>query len=333
MNEKKNVLIIENDNSIRNSIREALSIDYICSVSSDASKAANIISSKNPELVIFDSGLPGSPCLELLPELHKLHPDTAILVTVTAGDMDTVTFCLQNGATDYIEKPIDVSDIPNRVYQALVKKNLELQLRENQRELEYKLEQEKRKIRLSYLKSIERLISALEDNDKYTQGHSRRVAAISTVIARELKLGRADVEDIHWAGLLHDVGKLAIDQSIRNKPSRLTQEEYCYVMSHAVISLGIVKPLVNRRIEEIIFHHHDRYDGSGLDQKVSGEDIPVGARIIALADAWDAMLSQRAYRPAMSKDQAIAEIVANDGIQFDPMLVDILFKLLDKKAI
>jgi HD-GYP domain-containing protein (c-di-GMP phosphodiesterase class II) len=116
------------------------------------------------------------------------------------------------------------------------------------------------------------------------------------------------MEDLRWGSLLHDVGKIAVDQLIQNKPDKLTQEEYEHIMIHAHVGADIVRPVVNEKIIEMIEHHHDHYDGCGLNQVVAGEDIPLAARILAVADAFDALTSDRPYRPAMSRKKALDEI-------------------------
>ena len=140
-------------------------------------------------------------------------------------------------------------------------------------------------------------------------------------IGRELDLSSDEMENLRWGSLLHDVGKIAVSQLIQNKSGKLTPEEYEHIMIHAHVGAGIVKPVVNEKVVEMIEHHHDRYDGSGLNQIIVGEDIPLAARILAVADAFDAMISDRPYRSAMSTEEALGEIRRCAGIQFDPVVV------------
>ncbi len=167
---------------------------------------------------------------------------------------------------------------------------------------------------------MQTLVFALEANDRNTAGHSQRVTRTALSISEKIGLPASELDDIHWAALLHDVGKIAVDQRVLNKPGKLTPEEYRHVMTHAVIGPSIVKPLVNERVVASIYHHHDRYDGSGLDQVVVGEDIPLGARILAVADSFDAMTSDRPYRAALSAEEALKEIRRCSGSQFDPAI-------------
>ena len=181
-------------------------------------------------------------------------------------------------------------------------------------------------IRKISLGAIEALVTALEAKDKYTGGHSRRVTEIALALGNELGLSAGDMEGLRWGSLLHDVGKIAIDQRVQNKPGKLTDEEYEHIMTHARIGADIVRPIVNGKIVEMIEHHHDHYDGSGLHQITGGNDIPLEARILAVADALDAMTSDRPYRPAMSIAEAIDEIKRCAGTQFDPDVVTALLK-------
>jgi len=183
--------------------------------------------------------------------------------------------------------------------------------------------------RLFYLSVMDTLVYALEAKDKYTAGHSQRVAELSVAIGKELKLPADELEDLHWGALLHDIGKIAVDQAIQNKKGKLTSEEYQQVMIHVDIGAKIVRWLTNTRTVEMIKNHHCHYDGKGAEESLTGKDIPLGARIIALADAYDAMTSDRPYRGALSAKDAIAEVRRCTGSQFDPMVVSAFSRVVD----
>jgi HD-GYP domain-containing protein (c-di-GMP phosphodiesterase class II) len=148
-----------------------------------------------------------------------------------------------------------------------------------------------------------------------------------------MKLTTQELEDLRWAALLHDVGKIAVDPDILNKPSELTSTEYRHIMTHAIIGPNLVKPFVNEKVVEIISHHHDHFDGGGLDQTIRGKEIPLGARIVALADAYQAMTSDRPYRKALSRLDAIEEIQWYSGTQFDPVIANIMINVIQQQQL
>jgi putative nucleotidyltransferase with HDIG domain len=147
------------------------------------------------------------------------------------------------------------------------------------------------------------------------------VTDIALAIGKELDLSAQEMEDLRWGSLLHDIGKIAVDQAVQNKPGKLTREDYEHIMTHVHVGAEIVRPVVNQKITEMIEHHHDRYGGGGLHQVIAGDAIPLGARILAIADAFDAMISDRLYRSAMSITDIVEEIKCCAETQFDPMVV------------
>ena len=265
--------------------------------------------------------MPGKSGIELLPEIKSDYPDTAVIMATAVTDITVAIQCLKQGADDYLCKPFNLEEVSLAVQRALEKRRLKLELREYQQFLEEKVEEQTGEIRKIFLGAIEALVSALEAKDRYTGGHSRRVTEIALALGNELGLSAQDMEDLRWGSLLHDIGKIAVDQLIQNKPDRLTPEEYEHIMIHVHVGADIVRPVVNGKITEMIEHHHDHYDGSGLHQVIAGNDIPLGARILAVADAFDAMISDRPYRSAMSITEIVEEIKRCAGTQFDPIVV------------
>jgi len=321
--QRETLLIVDDELTIRKILCRKLSDDgYQCEEASDAEQTLNKLQAVPIALVILDIKLPGRPGTELLPQIKSTYPDTAVIMATAVTDMKTAVECLKRGADDYLTKPFNMDEVSLAVERALDKRRLQLEIREYQTYLEEKIEEQTNELRKLFLGSIEALVSALEAKDKYTGGHSRRVTDIALAIGKELGLSLQDMEDLRWASLLHDVGKIAIDQLIQNKPAKLTPEEYEHIMTHTRVGADIVRPVVGEKITRIIEHHHDHYDGSGLLQFVAGNDIPLGARIIAIADAFDAMISDRPYRAALSVADAINEIKRCSGTQFDPMVVN-----------
>lgn len=205
-----------------------------------------------------------------------------------------------------------------------------VELKQQTTQLKQEIAERKRaeeEFRALSLSAIESLVYALEAKDKYSAGHSRRVADIAIAIGKRMNLSANDLEDLRCSSLLHDVGKIAVEQFVQNKPGALTPDEYKHVMTHVKAGTDIVKPIVNEKVVELIEHHHDHYDGGRRHQLVAGEIIPLGARIIAVADAFDAMTSDRPYRSTMSAADAITEIQKCIGTQFDPIVVETFLKI------
>ncbi len=183
-----------------------------------------------------------------------------------------------------------------------------------------------------YLSTIEVLATAIDAKDPYTQGHSRRVTQYSVAIAEEVNLDRKEIENVRYAGLLHDVGKIGINDSIIRKPSRLTDEEYAIIKRHPEIGAKILKPVdfLSAKVPGVL-HHHEYYDGRGYPDHLAGEDIPLIGRIICVADAFDAMTTNRPYRKGLSVNVAIGELKKFSGKQFDPKCVEAFLKAFEKK--
>jgi putative nucleotidyltransferase with HDIG domain len=324
---RETLLIVDDEAAIRKLLHLKLSREgYQCDEADNAEQALNMLETSPIALVILDIKMPGKSGIDFLPEIKSGFPDTAVIMATAVNDIDVAIQCLKRGADDYICKPFNLEEISLAVQRALEKRRLQLELREYQQFLEEKVEEQMIETRKLFLGAIEALVSALEAKDKYTGGHSRRVTEIALALGKELGLSTRDMEDLRWGSLLHDVGKIAIHQVIQNKPGSLTREEYEHIMTHAQIGAHIVRPVVNGKIVEMIERHHDHYDGTGLHQVIVGSDIPLGARILAVADAFDAMISDRPYRAAMSVTEAIDEIKRCADTQFDPVVVTAFLK-------
>jgi len=322
LDQQETLLIVDDEAAIRKLLCQKLSKEgYQCEEANAAEQILNTLATSPIALVILDIKMPGKSGIELLPEIKSDYPDTAVIMATAVTDINVAIQCLKQGADDYLCKPFNLEEVSLAVQRALEKRLLKLELREYQQFLEEKVEEQTGEIRKIFLGAIEALVSALEAKDKYTGGHSRRVTEIALALGNELGLSAQDMEDLRWGSLLHDIGKIAIDQLIQNKPDRLTPEEYEHIMIHAHVGADIVRPVVNGKITEMIEHHHDHYNGSGLHQVIAGNDIPLGARILAVADAFDAMISDRPYRSALSITEAIDEIKRCACTQFDPDVV------------
>lgn len=321
------VLIVDDEELVRRTIRKSLASEgFICYEAESAEKAMECMRSRPAEVVILDIKMPGKTGKELLPEISSVFPDTAIIMATADVEPTTIVECLKNGARDYITKPFTAEQITEGIRTVLEKQRMEYELKERRGRLEGKVEEQTAELQKLFVGAIESLVVALEAKDKYTAGHSRRVTDMAVLIGQAMGLSGDDLEDLRWAALLHDIGKIGIDPSVLNKPDKLTTDEYRYILNHTNIGSGIVRSLVNEKIAAIIKHHHDRYDGGTPDQQARGDAIPLGARILALADTYDAMTSDRPYRSALPAAKALEEIKRCRGSQFDPEVVRAFLK-------
>ena len=321
---REGILIVDDEELVRKLLHQKLSGEgYQCQEASSAAQALDELKSNPVELVILDIKMPGKSGMELLPELRVRYPDTAVIMATAIADTGTAIRCMRGGAYDYITKPFNLDEVVLSAGRALEKRRLELENRDYQQHLEQRVEEQARKIRASFINAITALAYALEAKDIYTSGHSQRVTEISVAIARELGMPQDSIDKIRLAGLVHDIGKIGVRESVLNKPSRLTDEESEHIKSHCQAGEHILTPIVeDEEILKAVRHHHERYDGMGYPDGLRGEQIPLGARILAVADAFDAMTSERPYRPAMSDQAACAEIERCKGTQFAAEVAD-----------
>jgi putative two-component system response regulator len=325
---KESILLVDDEDAIRYILNKGLAMrGYICDEAEDAEQALVKLEVKPTDLVILDINMPGRLGNEVLPEMTSRFPETAVIMASGVSDPSIIAQCIKDGAQDYINKPFRFEQVLQSVGIALDKRNLELEIQHYRHGMGEKPKKQIVEIRKLFLNAIEALVYNLEARDKYTTAHSREVTKIALAMGNQLGLSSGEMDDLRWASLLHDVGKIAVDPNILNKTSELTSSEYRHIMTHAVVGPSLIKPFVNDGVIEIISHHHDHYDGSGLDQLVLGEDIPLGARIVAVADAFQAMISNRPYRGALSKEDALNEIISCRGSQFDPAAVDVFVGL------
>ena len=188
------------------------------------------------------------------------------------------------------------------------------------------------KMRKMYLETIRALAAAIDAKDPYTKGHSERVAETSVVLAQELNLSGRDIENIEYTALLHDIGKIGIDDRILGKSSKLSNEEFKKIKEHPIVGAKIIEPVdFLKNSYRVIYHHHEKYNGGGYPDGLKEKDIPLCARIIGVADAYDAMDSDRPYRKKLSKEKILKEFTEQSGKQFDPQIVTALMLILKRE--
>ena len=276
-------------------------------------------------LVLSDLRMPKMDGFELLQAIRVRFPDVAVVMITAVADVESAVNCLGIGAADYVIKPYQLEDVRARVAQALDKRRLILENRAYRESLEEQVAEQARRLEELFLNSVQSLAEALELKDPYTRGHSVRVSHYSTVIARQMGLDGEMLRQIELGGHVHDLGKIGVRESVLNKPSRLTPDEYEHIMTHPLLGWRVLSPLLGDTPHalNIVRSHHERYDGRGVPDGLAGEAIPLEARIAAAADSLDAMTSDRPYRASeMTLEMALTEIQRCSGTQFDPTVVD-----------
>jgi putative two-component system response regulator len=326
--ELQTVLIVDDEASIRRLVTAKLTgAGYQCIEAGNAEQAWQQLVGHPVSLVLLDIKMPGKTGIELLPEIKARFPDTAVVMATAVADVATGIECMQHGAYDYITKPFDLEDMLQSVRRALEKRRLEIENREYQTHLQDKVAEQAGRIRASFFNAIRALNNALEARDKYTSGHSQRVTDLAAAITRSMGLSPETIDSIVVAGMVHDIGKIGITEAILNKPSALTEAEFEEIKKHPEIGERILAPVAaDEEILKYVRGHHERWDGKGYPDGLAGEQIPLGARILAVADAFEAMTSERPYRKALSPEVAFAEIERCKGAQFDPKIAEIMLQ-------
>lgn len=321
---QERILIVDDEETVRKLLHQKLSGEgYRCEEAGNADQALDKLRSNAVELVILDIKMPGKSGVELLPEIKANYPDTAVIMATAITDTHIAIQCMKEGAYDYLTKPFSLDEVLLSVDRALEKRRLELENRDYQQHLEQKVEAQAKKIRASFLNAMTALAYALEAKDIYTSGHSQRVAESAVAIAKEIGMPPDSINKVRLAGLVHDIGKIGVKESVLNKVGKLTDDEFEHIKAHCEIGEHILTPIVeDEEILKAVRHHHERYNGKGYPDGLSGEQIPLGARILAVADAYDAMTSERSYRKAMSDETACTEIERGKGTQFDTEVAD-----------
>ncbi len=325
-------LIVDDEPRLRQALSRLMQADgFVCSEAGSVRDALDLLEKQPVELLLSDMRMSGMDGTELLRRVRGRWPDIAVVMITAVTEVEVAVECLAIGAMDYISKPFVLEEVRARVAQAMEKRRLIIENREHRERLEERVAEQARRIEELFLVSVQTLVEALELKDRYTRGHSGRVSHYASAVARLLGLPPETTRLIELGGQLHDVGKIGVREEVLNKPGPLSAEEYDHIMSHPLLGWRILQPLLGDApvILNIIRSHHERFDGVGVPDGLAGTDIPVEARIIAVVDAFDAMLSRRPYRDGLSRAEAVAELTRCAGSQFDPEIVDCLVRVLE----
>jgi response regulator RpfG family c-di-GMP phosphodiesterase len=303
-------------------IRAAESWHYECQAAVSAEHALHLLQQRPTPVVVTDLRMPGRGGVWLVHEIQKRWPDVSIIVITAGHEEDAVNQCLAAGAHHYFLKPIKLDEFRHVLETTLRDYYTRRQEKQHRRELERQVRKRTRQVRQTYLSAIDSLVRTLEARDPYTSGHSLRVRMYALRLARLLEVDERQQRQLSLAAKLHDIGKVAVAEAILNKPATLTAAEYAVVRTHPEVGERILTPIIrSKTVLAAIRSHHERFDGKGYPDGLSGQNIPLLARILTIADCFDAMTSSRAYRGAMPKEQAANVIRAGTGTQFDPALM------------
>jgi putative nucleotidyltransferase with HDIG domain len=287
------------------------------------------------DAVVSDLKMPGMTGLQLLAEAQKRHPHVAFVMATGEDDIRVAVEAMKHGADDYLVKPFHLDVAVESVRRALRKKFMEAELETYRHQLEEMVERRTHQLQLAmkrieraYDETLEALGAALDLRDTETAGHSRRVSLYCLEIARAMGCTNEQLKTIARGAYLHDIGKIGIPDSVLLKQGKLTPEEMAIMQTHVRIGYELLSriPFLSSAAE-IVLAHQERYDGAGYPQGLMGEEIPLGARIFAIADTLDAMTSDRPYRQALPFAAAREEIIRESGKQFDSDVVRIFLSL------
>ena len=349
LEDRASILVVEDSAGLRENLVQALSMGGYEVESADNGLVALERVEKEPyDVVVTDIRMPEMDGLSLLDRVLEVRRDTAVILMTAFMTVESAVSSLKKGAYDYITKPFKIEQLLHTVQAALDKRKLKLenerltkQLQELNRQLEEKvrlrteqLEVSQKQLERNYLEIIKSFAVVLEERDAYTQGHSRRVTEYSIRIARELGLSDDQLKALRIGGALHDIGKIGIPEEALRKPTGLSPDEWRVMREHPDKGARMIEPLSFLSQERILIrHHHERYDGTGYPDGLSGDNIPLLARILSVADAFDAMTSSRSYRRRMSIRTSVERLLQARGTQFDPNVVDVFIDCLNKHGI
>ena len=322
-------LLVDDDPLVRRTLARVLQSQGMSTVEVESAQdALEWLQREGPvPLLITDIYMPNMDGIELLRRVRRQWPDTAVLVITGVAEVGTAVECLQQGALDYLAKPVQLEEVRARIHNALERHRLTLENRYLQQSYQERLEAQLRELvrrnKEMFLGQIQMAVRMLEKKDVYTRGHSNRVAVYAVKTAVQMGYTGEILDQIRLGGELHDIGKIGTRDVVLNKPGPLTPDEFEEIKKHVVEGEEILEPLRREHplVLDIVRSHHERIDGTGFPDRLTGPSIPIVARLVAVADAFDAMTTSRAYRPSRTPGEALDELDRCKGTHFDAPVV------------
>ncbi len=328
------ILVVDDDTANLKMASRILSMEKMrVSCLKSGEDAINFLQGNRPDLILLDIHMPGMDGFETIAAFreNKEISDIPVIFLTADDDSNAETRGLEAGAMDFIKKPFEPEVLLLRVRHTIELVRLQTDLSCEVKKKTQEVIEQNKKLERIFMQIVKTLSGAIDAKDTYTNGHSIRVAEYSKEIARRAGFQEEAQDDVYMMGLLHDVGKIGIPDAIINKPARLTDEEYSVIRNHPVVGAEILGNITEfPKLSTGAKWHHERYDGRGYPDGISGENIPAEARIIAVADAYDAMSSRRSYRDILPQTQLREEMEKGVGTQFDPVFAEIMLTMIDE---
>jgi putative two-component system response regulator len=329
---RKRAIIVDHDPDIRGIHVQWMSQGGIdCLEAGDAETASTMLEHESIDLLITDLNMPGVGGLELLRRIKASHPDIAIVILTGVAETRTAIQAFIDGASNYLVKPVEREELMLQLYRVLESRELQIQRRHYLLQLEAQVLEQSRGVRLAQEETVQRLVTASKFRDTETGAHIKRTGMFSELIARELGWSAELSERLRFAAPMHDIGKLGIPDSILQKPGRLSADEFETMKTHTLIGSVILadsdSPML-RLAQEIAMYHHERWDGTGYPNGIKRKDIPESARIVAVADVFDALSHDRVYRPAFPMDRVLQMMEEGNGTHFDSRVLEAFYVCL-----
>lgn len=324
------LLIVDDEVEVRGVLRDLLGDTYQCAEVASAEEALMQLRERDYELVISDITMSGMTGLEMIPQVKLISPDTVIVMISGMQTIESAINALRLGAFDYLMKPFDLRQAEAAVSRALEHHELIVAKRRYENHLEELVDQRTAELdraldslENAYRSTLQALTAALETRDAETHGHSERVVTFSLRLGREYGLSSSEMKALEFGSLLHDIGKIGVPDAILRKPAKLTDEEWIRMREHPIHGQQILRGIkFLEGAARVVAQHHEKWDGSGYPLGLNAEEIDICARIFSVADAFDAITSDRVYRQGRSYEAAAAELNEWVNRQFDPKVVE-----------